>query len=116
MHFRATGIRHRDDTFGGAYFLWAATREAGGVTDMLLPNLGQRGMEPHDCQRIVRRNIDLFLGRSDATTTKGYDWLAAIRSKSPRSTASSLPVRQLPFTLRTGLIDVGLACRVAAFL
>jgi hypothetical protein len=31
----------------------------------------------------------------------GYDWLAAIRSKSPRSTASSRPLRQLPFILRT---------------
>lgn len=30
-----------------------------------------------------------------------YAWLAAMRSKSPRSTASSFPVRQPPFMSRT---------------
>ena len=94
VHFRANRNPGIATTLLGVHiFWWAAARQAGGVTDMLLPNLGQRGMEPHDCQRIVRRNIDLFLGRSDATTTKGYDWLVAIRSKSPRRNADGA----LPF-------------------
>ena len=70
---------------------------------MLRPDAEQRGMEAHGCQRIVFGNAfdpDLRTWAT-ASRLKAYAWLAAIRSKSPRSTASSLPVRQLPFMSRT---------------
>jgi hypothetical protein len=52
-------------------------------------------------RRCMRPPLTLTLSPRKSGERGSYVWLAAIRSKSPRSTASSLPVRQLPFMLRT---------------
>ena len=61
--------------------------------------------EVRGSEKLQRRRLLLPLTLSLSPLKSGergrYAWLAAIRSKSPRSTASNFPVRQLPFILRT---------------